>query len=355
MRIFRGYLMRRILFMTALVMSVLCGLAMFLQFVSQLDDVGSGDFGMPQALLYALLKLPNIAQIMMPMGVLLGALLGMGSIANHSELIAIRSAGVSVNRLAGAVLATGVLLSLFTLVLSQYVGPPLDQFARQDRAVAKHGESSIGTGTSAWIRDGDTFLNVSGFSDDYQFGGIYMYRLGPGGLIEGIGRAESAGVDENDQWILNNFKETRFNGERVASDEATTMTRPNALNPDLIGLTVVKPSILSGVSLFRYIRYLKRNELDAKRYVVAFWSRIAAAVAVAPMCVLALPFVIGRMRTSGTGGRMAIGLVIGLAYFLAGQALADGSLVYDFNAVLVAWLPTLVLILVTMIALARVR
>lgn len=355
MRIFRRYLMRRILSMTALVMSVLLGLAIFIEFVAQLDDVGTGSFGVPDALLYAVLKLPNLAQIMMPMGVLLGALLGLGNVANHSELIAIRSAGVSVNRLARAVLVTGILLSLVTLALGQYVGPPLDQFARQFRAAAKHGESSIATGKSAWIRDGDTILNVSQLSDDYQFGGIYLFRIAPGGTVSGIGRAESAGVDEGDRWVLNNLKETLFEGERVVSQEAKMTTRPNTLNPDLIGLTVVKPSTLTGLTLYKYIRYLQRNDLDAKRYVVAFWNRIASAVAVAPMCVLALPFVFGRMRTSGNGARMLIGLLVGLAYFLASRALADGSQVYDFNAILVAWLPTLALILATLIALARVR
>lgn len=355
MRIFRSYLMRRILSMTVLVLSVLLGLAVFIEFVAQLDDVGTGTFGVPQALLYAALKLPNLAQIMMPMAVLLGSLLGLGSVANHSELIAIRSAGVSIGRLASAVLVTGVLLSFITLVLGQYVGPPLDQFARQFRAAAKHGESSIATGKSAWIRDGDTILNISQLNEDDHFGGIYLFRMSPDGLVSGIGKAESAGVDEGDHWVLNNLTETRFESQRVVSEEARTTTRPNTLNPDLIGLTVVKPSTLSGLALYKYIQYLKRNDLDAKRYVVAFWSRIASAFAVAPMCVLALPFVFGRMRTSGTGGRMLIGLIIGLAYFLASRALADGSQVYDYNAVLVAWVPTLALVLATLIALSRVR
>jgi lipopolysaccharide export system permease protein len=73
------------------------------------------------------------------------------------------------------------------------------------------------------------------------------------------------------------------------------------------------------------------------------------------MCVLALPFVMGRMRSSGTGARMVVGLIVGLAYFLASRSLEDGGQVYELNTVLVAWLPTIVLILVTMVVLARSR
>ena len=122
-----------------------------------------------------------------------------------------------------------------------------------------------------------------------------------------------------------------------------------------MSLTVVRPGGLSGVELYRYAQYLRRNELDARKYEVAFWTRIAGAVAVVPMCVLALPFVFGRMRSSGAGGRMVIGLIVGLAYFLAARGLADGGQVYDLDAVVIAWFPTAALMLATLIALARVR
>jgi lipopolysaccharide export system permease protein len=107
--------------------------------------------------------------------------------------------------------------------------------------------------------------------------------------------------------------------------------------------------------LYRYVRYLRLNELDASRYEAAFWGRIANAVAVTPMCILALPFVFGRLQRSGAGARMIFGLIIGLAYFLASRGLADGGQVYGLNAVLVAWMPTTALAVVTVVALARTR
>ena len=103
------------------------------------------------------------------------------------------------------------------------------------------------------------------------------------------------------------------------------------------------------------MRYLQRNELDTRRYEVAFWSRIAGAVAVAPMCVLALPFVFGRMRSSGSGTRLVVGVLIGLVYFLASRGLADGGQVYELNPLLIAWLPAVALIAVTVVAIMRVR
>jgi lipopolysaccharide export system permease protein len=355
MRIFRRYLFREILATTGLVMSVLLGLAVFIEFVTQLDDVGTGNYGIPQALLYAALKLPNLAHIMLPMATLLGALLGLGRLANHSELVVIRSAGVSQVRLAGAVMMTGVVLSLITLVLGEYVGPPLENYARQFRTQAKHADSGLATGSSAWIRDGDVFLNISSQTDDDEFGGVYLYKINSTGGLASIARADSAGVGEANQLVLSNYSETAFVDQGVTTRQVGLLTRSSNLNPDLIGLAVVRPSSLTGVALYRYVRYLRLNELDASRYEVAFWGRIASAVAVTPMCILALPFVFGRLQRSGSGARMIFGLIIGLAYFLASRGLADGGQVYGLNAVLVAWLPTIALTAVTGVALVRTR
>jgi lipopolysaccharide export system permease protein len=176
----------------------------------------------------------------------------------------------------------------------------------------------------------------------------------PGGLAS-VGRADSAGVDDENQWVLNNYSESVFDRDAVRTRRTRQSTQANNLSPDLVGLAVVRPSSLRGLELYRYIKYLEQNELDARRYVGAFWSRIASAIAVTPMCVLALPFVMGRMRSSGTGARMVVGLIVGLAYFLASRSLEDGGQVYELNTVLVAWLPTIVLILVTMVVLARSR
>ena len=355
MRILRRYMFREILSTTGLVMAVLLGLAVFIEFVTQLDDVGTGDYGIPQALLFALLKLPNLAHIMLPMAALLGALLGLGGLANHSELVVIRGAGVSQIRLAGAVMTTGVVLSLLALVLGENVGPPLENYARQFRAQAKHVDSGMAIGSSAWLRDGDTFLNISRQTDDDPLGGVYLYKMHSAGHLTSIARADSTSIGEANQLVLSNFAETAFVDQGVTTRQLERLSRSSNLNPDLIGLAVVRPSSLTGVALYRYVRYLRLNELDASRYEAAFWGRIANAVAVTPMCILALPFVFGRLQRSGAGARMIFGLIIGLAYFLASRGLADGGQVYGLNAVLVAWMPTTALAAVTAVALARTR
>jgi lipopolysaccharide export system permease protein len=100
---------------------------------------------------------------------------------------------------------------------------------------------------------------------------------------------------------------------------------------------------------------LQENDLDARRYLIAYWTRLSDVVSVVLMTVLALPFVFGGLRSAGTGARLLVGLVLGLSYYVIGQVLVSGGEVYRIDPLVVAWAPSSVLALFTMIALARAR
>ena len=116
MGILSGYLMRTILASTMLVLMVLLGLATLFEFIGELDNK-MGDYGIPEALLYSVLRLPQVAFQMLPMATLIGALLGLGGLASNSELVVMRSAGLSVGKLAGMVAITGVVIMVITALI----------------------------------------------------------------------------------------------------------------------------------------------------------------------------------------------------------------------------------------------
>jgi lipopolysaccharide export system permease protein len=127
------------------------------------------------------------------------------------------------------------------------------------------------------------------------------------------------------------------------------------IDAEVLGISLVKPQSLSGRGLMSYIAYLKRNSLDARRYETELWYRIARTTTVMIMPILALAFVFGSLRTGGAGARLMIGVVIGLAYYLASEMLANSGQVFRFDPAVIAWLPSAMLVIVTVIALNRIR
>lgn len=348
------YLMRSILASTMLVMLVLLALAGLFEFIGQLDSI-QGNFEIPQALLYALLRLPQLSFEMLPIASLIGGLLGLGSLANNSELVVMRTAGLSVRRLAGMVAISGVVLMAVTGLVGEFIGPPLDYFARTMRDEARYEQEDRDIGNAAWVKDGPVILHLERINAEFEFGALYMFRFNDDNSLKSIARAENAGIDDSDKWILENFKETRFADDSVQVVESSVAVESFDLDGNMLGITLVKPVSLSARGLMSYISYLKKNELDAQKYETELWSRVARTVTVIIMPVLALAFVFGSLRSAGSGGRLMIGVLIGLAYFLASEMTANSGQVFKLNPAIVTWLPSIALVAVTGFALTRVR
>ncbi len=354
MGLLSSYLMRSILTSTLLVMMVLLALAGLFEFISQLEDT-QGNYGVPQALLFAALRMPQLAFEMLPIAALIGSLLGLGGLANNSELVVMRTAGLSVLRLAGMVAISGVVLMLLTGIIGEYIGPPLDYFARTMRDEGRYEQDDRDIGSAAWVKDGPVILHLERINPEFEFGVLYMFRFNEDNTLKSIARAENSGIDDSDNWILEYFRETQFRDDGVQVVESSVAVESFDVNGELLGITLVKPVSLSARGLMSYISYLRKNELSAERYETELWSRISKTATVVIMPILALAFVFGSLRSAGSGSRLLIGVLIGLAYFLASEMTANSGQVFNLNPAIVTWLPSLALLMVTALALSRVR
>jgi lipopolysaccharide export system permease protein len=347
-------MMRTILASTALVLLVLLALAGLFEFIAELDDT-QGDYQMPQAVLFALLRLPNLAFEMLPVAALIGSLLGLGSLASNSEIIVMRASGLSVTKMAGMVALSGAVMLVFTALIGEFIGPPLDLYARDMRVKARYEQGDERLGTATWVKDGPVYLHLERINAEFEFGSIYLFRFNEKNQLASIAKAENSGIDEEDNWILESLRETRFVNDGVQVVESSVAVESFEVNAELLGSSLAKPLSLSARGLLVYIDYLKRNNLDASPYESELWYRASRTVTVIIMPILSLAFVFGSLRSGGAGGRLMIGVIIGLAYYLASETLSNSGQVFNLNPIIVSWLPSFVLLLITLFALSRAR
>jgi lipopolysaccharide export system permease protein len=356
MTILGRYLISTVLLYTAMALGVFLTLGGLFVFIGQQDDIGVGDYGAADALLFSLLNLPQQAFELMPISVLIGALLGLGTLARGSELVVIRGSGVSVGRVAVSVAAGGLILMLFAAALGEYIAPPLQKFARQQKAFSKFADVSFASSGSAWVKDGDMMISVEEQTGAQLFGGIFVFRFDDPQRLASVAQATRATVAEDGrQWQLDGYRETRFVGERVEATRAPRSLLKTRTNPGFLGLAASEPRQLPSAVLLRLIGYLSANGLETRSYEFAFWSRIARMCAIVVVAVLAVPFAFGPLRTSGAGARLVIGVLIGVAFFLVQRTLESGALVFDVDPIVLAWIPTAALTLMTAVLVARTR
>jgi lipopolysaccharide export system permease protein len=351
----RGYIVMSVLRGVALALTVIVCVYASIDFVSQLHDLGSGSYGFPQLVAYVLLRLPRKIFDTLPAAALIGSLLSLGNLAVHRELVVMRASGISSWQLLGTVGLAGLALAVLMAMLGESLAPSLTAYANDMRTQALQMDSGGTSGTATWLRDGDRILSLRRQSGDLGYGGgVLVFELGPGRTLKQVARADSADIDAQSRWVLTNYAATSFLANGVDTHSARNETQTYSLNPNLL-ISVVREDNLDTPALLRYIKYLRANSLDSKRYEMALWTRLADIASVVLMTVLALPFVFGGLRSAAAGARLLVGLAIGLGYYMLGEVLSSSGEVFNLEPAIVAWAPSAVLLAATLIMLARVR
>ena len=354
MSVLDRYIVRTILGSVFLVMIVVLLLGALFVFIDQQDEIGVGHYTAMDAVVFTLLNLPQQAFELLPITVLIGSLLGLGSLARGSELIVIRASGVSIVRLARTVLIAGLLLIGLEVLLGEFLAPPLQVAAREQKAFAKYTDISFGGGGRAWVRDGNLILNVARQSGQTQFSNMQIFELSPDHHLMAIGHATSATAGADKQWLLGGYAESRFvdNSVKIRAGQRTLQSHVTA---GFLGLAAQDPEQLTSRSLWQLIQYYRVNSLDPTQYLFAFWSRLARTVAIGFAVLLAIPFVLGSLRSSGAGARILMGILLGICFFLIQKLIESGTVVFDLNPMVLAWIPTATMGMVTVFLLARAR
>ena len=291
------YLGSVVLNYSLLVMLVLMVIFSFFEFMNQLGDV-KGDYTLGLGALYTVLKIPVYGYEVFPIVLLIGTLMGLGSLANQSELTVLRVTGWSIRRILIAVLKTALLMWLVMMLVGEFVAPSSEAYAKKIKAEALNKSLSIGSGSGLWIKDEQQYIHVIRVISSEKLQGVKIYQLHNGELAQVI-QAKTASYrngwmfeDVTKQTLSHNDQAEglleRFN---ITVTQKENELKTFALQPeDLVNLDI-ESRYLSVWSLYKQIEFLHQNGLDASSYLLSFWRKLGMPLVVIAMIRVVFPLV----------------------------------------------------------------
>jgi lipopolysaccharide export system permease protein len=339
MKLLNRYIFLSVLGTTLIVALAMVAISAVLSLVDEFTEISSGGYDLLMGLQFVALQLPRDIYELFPIIVLLGTVLGLGGLAGGSELVAMRAAGMSLMRLSASSLRVGLVLALACILISEWLAPRAEAVEHRLRAFYNLQDEWSTLENGLWLRDGDSFIRVGTVVSTRLLKDIYLYRFGPGHRLQIAVEADNARFD-NGRWELLQVRYSEFGDGWVKSYQAARMDWNTSLDPALLQVSVLPPDRQTMKTLYQYIRYLQHYRLDASQYQIELWSKAAVPVMVLVMAVLAIPFVVGPLRTTGAGQRMFVGMVVGVVFFLLNELMQSTGRVYGLSPVLSAWLPT---------------
>ena len=350
--IINRYILRNIFSGTASALLLLVGLALFFTFVRELDDLGKNGYGIRQVLGYIALSVPGKVVEFLPLAVLLGSMLSLGSLASNSELIAMQASGITLQRMLGAVLQAGLIIALVGFLLADWVLPDSEINARKLKKQSRQQTSALETGKGLWLKDESKVVHVAQLLPNGYARKIEIYHLDGKGGLKSLIKAESAQPLDGG-WELYRVSQTLLSAGEASSQQFEQLIYPGNLSHELLQVLLVGPRQMSSRDLYAYISFLDESHLDAEVERLIFWQKMFAPVTIIIMCFLAFPFVLGSQRQSNTGQRLLIGILLGLSFAVIDRVLTQIGTQYGINALTVVLMPHLLFFALAVYLFAR--
>lgn len=341
MKIIDRYISVTLIKTTLLALAALLSLFTFLALIDQLEETGRGSYTVVKAIEYVILTLPRITYELLPIAAVIGSMTTLGLLAHNSELVVIRTAGVSLYRLAYSMAKGGLVIVVAAILIGELLAPYCEQTAQHLRSVALSDQITLKTKNGFWSRDGSSFINIRKILPGNRLEDIYIYEFDENDDLRTSTYAGSARYADG-QWLLENIKQSVITPEHVTRNEIKLAAWNSLLNPDVINLVTIKPQYLTMFGLFEYINYLKKNNQNSHQYEQALWSKIINPFTILVMILFAVPLVKSYARMVAVSQRVFVGCFIGISFHILNQVSSQMGVVYSINSFISATVPTII-------------
>lgn len=313
------YLLREFLRSFALCLGAFVGLYLCVDFFERFP--GFLSHGAPTRLmvLYFALKVPLIITQMTPVAVLAAMLLSLGGLARRSELMAMRSCGVSLWQIGAPLAGVCLLIAFLSLAFGEYVVPGASMQAHFVDRVQIKNKKFRGHFNEAeiWYHGSGSFTNIDRFdANRNEIYGLTRYEFDPDFRLNRIVEARVARWT-GEGWNASGVQEMRFGPEGTL--EASPLPDSQlGLSETPEDFTAVhrEAEDLSYQSLSREIEDLRQKGIDTTEARVDLWLKLAVPFISVIMALIAIPLASRHSRGSGVAASVGAALVIGFSYWV---------------------------------------
>ena len=302
---------------------------------------------------YVSLRIPLLISRFLPFSILLGTLIAFTGLNQHSEVVAMKAAGISAHQMLAPLIIASLVISGALFVFNERV---VVNSNRQVTAWSDNDYEPVppetGILSNVWLLHGNDLIqarHVGGHGSNFHAEGVTIYDR-EGGVLQRIVRADRADP-QNGAWKLT--------GVRIYDSTMNVVRRlpqtsgMEGVQPEQLTLAKVDPEQLDFWTLKDRIGQLEAAGRPADEAKAGLWHKISGPLSTLLMPLLAATAAFGLARSGQVLLRATIGMALGFAYFVADNfSIAMGN-VGAYPPFLAAWAPFLLFLLIGETVLVR--
>ncbi|MGQ0736421.1 MAG: LPS export ABC transporter permease LptG [Acidobacteriota bacterium] len=337
-------------YLRLLVMSIVAIMGLFYisTFIDMSDKLFKGQVTLGMILMYLLWETPQFLYYIIAIAVLLSAIVTIGLLAKHSELVVMRACGISLYRTAVPLLVLAAAASAVLLALEERVLAVSNRRADYLKHVIRGGNpQTFDVLNRKWVvgRDGAVYHYQYFDPRLNELNAVTVLRFDPAtdALVERVYAAQatySPTATDDTRWTARDGWARKFSGTEV------TVYQPFAeqqmtLEPAKYFVTEApEPERMTFGQLRGYIEELKASGYTVLEHEVGLHRKLAFPFVTLIMTLIAIPFAVTTGKRGALYG-VGVGIVLALVYWTANSVFAAFGAGGVMPPLLSAWAPNL--------------
>ncbi|MGE5682612.1 MAG: LptF/LptG family permease [Bacillota bacterium] len=359
MRIIDRYFIKQFLQTLVFALAAFVVIFVVIDMMENLDDFIDHNVATPLIFEYYLYFIPEIVRLMLPVATLLSCLFTVGKMANQNELTAVKSAGVSLYRIMAPYIATGLVISFFSIYFGGYIVP----LANKGKVYIEQNymkKDVVSAGTNIFFQDTRNRI-VDIFYYDPQglmATQVSIQEFNNMDLTQMTSRIDASRMQYDSLkkvWNIYDGIKRTFNGDDESAERFNRLT-VNYLNflPKDIMAKQLKPEEMTLSELKTFYKNQERTGNDPTRTLIEYYSRYSFAFASVIVLFLGLPLASIKKR-GGLALQFGMSLLftfIYLGFMKISEAFGKNGVV---DPLFTAWFANIIFLIAAFINMLRTQ
>jgi lipopolysaccharide export system permease protein len=299
---------------------------------------------------YFFYKAPLLISRVIGFATLFSTLFCLGMLARTQEITAIRSSGISVQRIALPLLILALAICGITFVWNEMLVPAFAHNAQtiyRTEIRQKQQQSLFGT-RDIWIRGEASFINIDNFDPrSSTLENVTVFLLNRDFSLRALVEIPKAQWNK-DGWQADQGTEWNMLADGKMTRQQTRAALPMTETPADLRLLARDAEEFSFFDLQKQIADMKSKGIDTTVYEVDLQTKLALPFISPLMVLLALPFAIKRQMGGSVSLSFGIAMLIGFSYWVLAAfcfSLGHSGALASWVS---AWLPNAIFLLIAL-------
>lgn len=353
-----NYLLKRYFFYYFSAVLVFITIFFVVDIVEHIDNFIDNGMGFIQIVFYYLYTFPFFIHISLPMSALLAVVFQFGMLNKRSELVAMKSSGISLYRIATPFLVVGIFVSFVAFTFEDKVVVPANQeltILKQEYMNNRKRPSPVVKRDIYLQLRGGNVLALNRFDTRSNVGHGISLQMMENGVLNIRMDGESLHYLGDGSWRMKHIEQRDFRSGHEIYSLLDSVDFQWDILPEDISQDNISPSNMDFRQLGHFIAKLQANGLGTTRWEVKRHFKTAMNFTSFIVILFGIPLVSKQKRGGGMASGVGMSLMIIFIYtgvLKFGETLGYSGVLKPFASV---WIPNLIFFITGSIMLLRAQ